>query len=388
MKLMLIVCLILGMFIPIHVQAEQEEEKVKVDSKAAVLLESNTGAVLYEKNGNKKMYPASLTKIATSIYAIEKGNINDIVTVSKKAVDVEGTKVYLEQGEKVTVKHLLDGMLINSGNDAAMAVAEYLDGSQEQFEENFNKYLQENIHLTSTHFTNPHGLFDKNHYTTANDMAKITQYALKNDAFRVIFGTKQLEWHGESWNTTLYTHHLMLKGELPNHDIIGGKTGFVNESKQTLATAAKNKDMGLIAIVLKGNVKKEIYEDTSNLLEYGFTQFQLKQIEKGHLYFNDGKTYQTIKNEMITTPKTDSKSSVTSEGILQIKAEDNRIIQNISLQELEKQVLTTESTDSDTTENVHNHKSKFTISILFVAAGISILFVWIKMRKRYNRLFS
>ncbi|WML40166.1 serine hydrolase [Neobacillus sp. OS1-2] len=200
-------------------------EPVQLDlkSEGAVLLDSDTGAVLYAKNANEKMYPASLTKIATAIYAIEKGNLGGIVTVSKNAASQDGTRVYLNEGEQAPLQKLIQGMLINSGNDAAMAIAEHLDGTVDHFAENLNNYLKNNIGVNNTHFTNPNGLFDENHYTTAMDLAIITNYAIKNPVFAEIFGTKVLEWQGQSWASTLYTHHRMLKGELPYPEVTGGR---------------------------------------------------------------------------------------------------------------------------------------------------------------------
>ena len=114
---------------------------LEIKSEAAVLVDSETNAVLYNNNGEERLFPASLTKIATAIYAIEKGKLDDVVTVSARAVDEEGTRVYLEEGEKLPLKMLIQGMLINSGNDAAVAIAEYTDDSVEQFAKNINQYL-------------------------------------------------------------------------------------------------------------------------------------------------------------------------------------------------------------------------------------------------------
>ncbi|MDI3410890.1 serine hydrolase [Bacillus sonorensis] len=157
------------------------------------------------------MYPASITKIATAIYAIEKGHLKDDVKVSKKAAETEGTSVYLEKGETVPLKRLLQGLLMNSGNDAGTAIAEHLSGSVEQFADDLNAFVAKRVGATDTHFTNPHGLFDKNHYTTAADMAKITAYAVKNKTFRSLF-QKKAAWHGQTWDTTLKNHHRMLTG--------------------------------------------------------------------------------------------------------------------------------------------------------------------------------
>lgn len=136
--ILLTVFLLMLSWLPYKTNAE---ENPKVSSVAAIVMDAKTGMVLYEKNSEKRMYPASLTKVATAIYALEKGNLDDIVTVSKEARQVEGTRVYLEEGEKVPLRKLIQGLLINSGNDAGVAIAEYLDGSIEKFAENLNNYL-------------------------------------------------------------------------------------------------------------------------------------------------------------------------------------------------------------------------------------------------------
>lgn len=151
-----------------------------LSSEAAIVMEATTGEVLYEKNAQSQMYPASLTKIATAIYAIENGNLNDSVTINEKARNTEGTRVYLEVGEQVTLEKLLQGLLINSGNDAGVAIAEHISGSVELFASDLNSYLKDVIGLQNTNLENPHGLFDPQHMTTAEDLAELTRYAMKN----------------------------------------------------------------------------------------------------------------------------------------------------------------------------------------------------------------
>lgn len=248
-------------------------------SESAIVIEANTGKVLYRKNPHTKMYPASLTKIATAIYAIEKGDINETVTVSQKARNTGGSKVYLEDGEQVKLKKLIQGLLINSGNDAGVAIAEHLSESVERFSSDINAYLTNVIGLQDTHFENPHGLFAPNHVTTASDLAKITQYAMTNKLFREIFGTKELDWDGKSWDTTLITHHKLMR-EMPYEGITGGKTGFVNQSGFTLATSAERKNLNLIVITLNSNLKSGVYNDTMNLLDYTFENYQTSPWER------------------------------------------------------------------------------------------------------------
>jgi D-alanyl-D-alanine carboxypeptidase (penicillin-binding protein 5/6) len=302
-----------------------------INSEAAVVLDTDNGAVLYSKNPNEQLYPASLTKIATAIYAIEKGNLNDIVTVSKNAASQEGTRVYLVEGEKVPLKKLIQGMLINSGNDAAVAVAEHIDGSVERFSENINQYLKEKVGVHNTHFTNPNGLFNPNHYTTAMDLALITNYAKHNQVFSEIFGTKELPWNGESWKTTLITHHLMLKGEIPYPGITGGKTGFVEESKSTIATTADNGKMKLTAIVLKAANKQVEYADTKQILDYSFSHYQHTVINPSSIFKNGDKQFFVHADSLVTEPINGSVKNVNNQGLLTVESSTGQVVQTIKL---------------------------------------------------------
>ncbi|NYE04591.1 D-alanyl-D-alanine carboxypeptidase [Bacillus niacini] len=308
-----------------------EKPPLEIKSEAAVLVDSETGAILYSKNSNERLYPASLTKIATAIYAIENGNIDDVVTVSARAVKEEGTRVYLVEGERVPLKKLIQGMLINSGNDAAVAIAEHLDGSVELFADKINKYLVEKIGVSNTHFTNPNGLFNENHYTTALDLALITNYAMKNPVFKEIFGTIELEWIGESWETKLLTHHRLLKGEIPVDGITGGKTGFVNESKHTLATTAENENLKLTAIVLKADSSKASYNDTVKLMEYGFSSFKHRIIKQNELFTIHKKEYYSKNDIVVTEHVNTSEESISEQGMLEI-VNNGQVSQSIQLE--------------------------------------------------------
>ncbi|MCM3033254.1 D-alanyl-D-alanine carboxypeptidase family protein [Niallia sp. MER 6] len=361
--------------------AGKEEKELELKSESALLLDEKTGAVLFQKNGYKKMYPASLTKIATAIYALEKGSLDDMVMVSKHAAEEEGTSVYLETGEKVSLEKLLNGMLVNSGNDAADAVAEYLDGSPAQFEQNFNDYLKTEIKVKSTHFTNPSGLFNENHYTTAYDMALITKYALRNEAFRAIFGTKELNWDGLSWDTTLVTHHLMLKGELPYEGVNGGKTGYVDQSKQTLATSAANDGLNLIAIVLKGDWKEDVYEDTEAMFDYGFKTFINDTFPPGMQYPVAGKVFQTEKTELVTVPKDNSTPVITPTGELLMQTKAGDTIQSLQLKEkVPLDVLQAGDTLSNKEESDSSYLSIKVIAGVLVIGIIAAAVIYKKKR--------
>lgn len=304
---------------------ESNSSPPTIASEAAILLEANSGQVLYDKNANSQMYPASVTKITTAIYAIETGNLNDIVTISSNASakNVEGTTVFLEEGEKVPLKKLIQGLLINSGNDAGVAIAEHLSGSEEQFSENINTYLENVIGVQNTNFKNPHGLFDSEHRTTAEDLAKITQYAMKSETFREIFGTKALEWDGLTWDTTILSHHKLVKEEMPYEGVTGGKNGYVNQSGYTLATTAERDGLSLIVITLKGSMKNDAYDDTIKLLDYGFENYRTSIIPKETKFMVEDQEYIASDNIAYTHPKNEQlDKEIQEDGTLEIINQD------------------------------------------------------------------
>lgn len=270
-------------------------ESISLTSEAAILIDAKTGSILYEKNSHERMYPASITKIITGIIALEQGNPDDIVTVSQKARNVDGTRVYLLEGEKVPLYKLVQGLLINSGNDAGIAIAEHMSGSTEAFAEVMNQFVKEKVGVTDSHFVNPHGLHDDNHYTTAYDMAKITRYAMQNQEFRKIVGTKELKWDGAGWDTTLYNHNRLL---WDYEGAIGVKNGFTSQSGFTLVTAAKRGDRELITVVLKATNYKNLYNDSTKLLDYGFANFEDGKVAKGETYDVNGEKY-ILKDDLL-----------------------------------------------------------------------------------------
>lgn len=357
-------------------------DELSITSDSAILMDSQSNAVLYSKNEHERKYPASLTKIATAIYAIETANIDEMVKVSDEAIQVEGTRVYLNQGEEVPLKKLIQGMLINSGNDAAAAIALHMDGSMEKYEIDINEFLKEKIGVKDTHFTNPHGLFDEKHYTTAYDLGLITNYALKNETFKEIFGTKELTWDSQSWDTTLYTHHLLLKGEIPFEGISGGKTGFVNESRQTLATTASNGQIGLTVIGLGATFKRDIYNDTINLLSYGFSGYKTSTVPLNTTFQNEKDKFVLTEPLYITEPLDGAAvMDVTSEGDLAVFDSMNNEIQTISLIKYKQRSASEKSSiirDTASSENsMPIMKKAITIGVGFAFIG-ALIRIWIK----------
>lgn len=384
----LIMTLFINIFLNNKAAASELDVVPDITSEAAILIEEGSGRVLYEKNPDQIMYPASLTKVATAIYAIENGNLDDIVTVSENARNVDGTRVYLEAGEQVPLKKLIQGLLINSGNDAGVAIAEHLHGSVEEFATHLNAYLKE-IGLEDTNFMNPHGLFDPKHTTTARDLALLTQYAMKNDTFREIFGTEELKWDGESWDTTLITHHKMLR-EQPYEGVTGGKNGYVQQSQQTLITTAKRGDLSVIAVVLKGPTQKVIYNDTRALLDYAFANFTMTSIPKGKEYKTKERIYVTKDVFAFPIAKNEEfKEEITSDGLLKIMNQNEEEIllypsNGLEITEIqtEKEVKAAVVEEKDPLVNLNGFMLVSAVTIL----GI-ILFLRFRMSRMRARRF-
>ncbi|WP_237389589.1 D-alanyl-D-alanine carboxypeptidase family protein [Bacillus sp. USDA818B3_A] len=379
------IMVIFFIFNQFHVAAA-EIQQLPLKSEAAALLDSDTGAVLYSKNANQKMYPASLTKIATAIYAIEKGQLDRIVTVSGNAVRQDGTRVYLNEGEKVPLKMLLQGMLVNSGNDAAVAIAESIDGSVPQFAENLNNYLRAKIGVTHTHFTNPSGLFDANHYTTAMDMALITNYAIKNPIFKEIFGTKVLPWKGQSWQTNIVTHHKMLRGEFLYPEVTGGKTGYTSETKQTLATTADNGKIRLTAVVLKSNLKNDKYIDTTVLLDYGFKNFQHTVIKKGEVFTTAERKEFSPENDMLITERIGGcLKNVADNGLLSILDNKGQLVQTVQLTYKEPPKPKVAAIETPKKDNQKQEEEEIILINSIVIMMVVLLAIALKLRIKGQR---
>lgn len=248
----------------------------EIAGEAAILMDVKTGQILYEKNANKKMEPASATKIMTAILALEKGNLSDIVTASKNPMLAEGTRIYLEEGEQLTLEQMIYAMLLNSANDAAVAIAEHIAGDVPSFADMMNQKARE-IGATSTTFVNPNGLTEEGHLTTAHDLALMTRYALNNlPKFREIVATKKMTipWAGKDWDRLLVnTNKLLDKYEYAD----GVKTGYTSSARHTLVASATKDGWQLISVVLKDD-SNSIWTDSIKLLEYGFSNFEPKEI--------------------------------------------------------------------------------------------------------------
>lgn len=259
---------------------------VKIKSKAAIVIDFNTGAILYEKNAHKKIYPASTTKILTAIVAIENSDMDDIITVSENALEGQknnGTHVGLKAGEKLTMKDALYSMMLESANDSAIAIAEAIGGTEKGFAKMLNDKVKD-LGLEDTHFVTPNGLFDKEHYTTPYDMAKIIDYAYKNEDFKKLYSTNKYvmsKTNKRSQTLDIYTTHRMSPGKSKYYKYaVAGKTGYVEESKCNLSTVAEKNGMTLIAYVATNSSPYDICDDTNALFEKCFKDYKNTVISK------------------------------------------------------------------------------------------------------------
>lgn len=243
-----------------------------VSAQASIVIEQTSGRVLYQKNAQTKLPMASTTKIMTALVALEEGNPNDIIKVSSSAAGVEGSSMYLEAGETMTLKELLYGLMLSSGNDAAVAIAEYFGGI-DAFVTMMNQKAAE-LGANHTQFANPNGLPNDAHYSTAEDMARITSHALTNPAFSEIVATKtyRIEGEGKSYPRVLSNHNKLLR---MYEGCIGVKTGFTKAAGRCLVSAAKRNKMTLICVTLNA---PDDWNDHQSLYNHCFETYQMRQI--------------------------------------------------------------------------------------------------------------
>ncbi|WP_102274701.1 D-alanyl-D-alanine carboxypeptidase family protein [Cytobacillus massiliigabonensis] len=279
MKKLIIFPLIAAIFIAFIPQRAYASFSVSAHS--AILMEQSSGRVLYDKNANKPMRIASITKIMTAILAIESGKMDEWVKVSEKAVHTEGSSIYLFPGEKIKLEDLVYGLMLRSGNDAAVAIAEHVGGSLDGFVYLMNQKAEE-IGMNNTHFANPHGLDDhENHLSTAYDMAVLTRYAMNNEVYEKISGTKvhKAPHPTEKWDRKWKNKNRLLT-ELYRYTT-GGKTGYTKRAKRTLVTTAEKDELKLIAVTLNG---PDDWNDHIQMYETGFNTYRLTEVlPKGNI---------------------------------------------------------------------------------------------------------
>jgi D-alanyl-D-alanine carboxypeptidase len=317
----------------------------RINSKCAVLMDVDTGTVLYSKNPDKQKYPASITKVMTALLALENSNLSDEVVFSEEAVyKNEGNTSHIARqvNEKMTMEQTLYGMMLESANECAWAIAETVGGTEPNFIRMMNDKAKE-LGCTNTHFNNPNGLPDPKHKTTAMDMARIARAAYKNPDFAKIVGTKSYQipkTNKHKTKTPLNNHHCMLNYYHTSRYLykycMGGKTGYTTKANSTLVTYAKKGDTTLACVVLDAH-NPDHYIDTTNLFEWGFKNFknvkvsELRDFSQSNVFTdNNGLGHnlslvEPAENATIIIPRNASSDDVTME-VTPSSSKDNKVV--------------------------------------------------------------
>lgn len=242
---------------------------------AAILIEWQTGTILCDKNAFRRMYPASITKMMTALLALENGRLDDLVEISAEAADQPGSSMYLRSGEVFSITDLLYGLMLNSGNDAAWAIAEHIGGTAGTFFNMMNQRAQD-IGAINTRFQNPHGLTDPNHYTTAFDLALIARTCLRHPYFKHLVATKEKDVIDARQETRiqLANTNRLLWAYLGAD---GVKTGTTESAGQCLVASATRDGMRLLAVVLNAGDR---WDDAAGLLDFGFNNYRVTQVAR------------------------------------------------------------------------------------------------------------
>lgn len=303
------------------------EDYPKINARSALVMDFESGRVLFEKNGYVKRPMASTTKIMTAIIALENGNLDDIVKVSKNAASIWGSTIHLTAGEEVSLRELMYGLLLCSGNDAAIAISEHIAGSVEEFLKMMNRKAEE-IGAYNTHFTSPHGLDGTGHYSTAYDLAVITRYALNNPVFNEIVRTKSITIGKRYMANT----NEMLAGY---EGADGVKTGYTGKAGRCLVTSATRDGRRFISVVLFCDSRRQRALSSKQILDYAFANYHYRTIINSEyigmlpVYKGFEKSVPVYVEKNVTMPLTESeyqslytKISLPSEVIAPIRERD------------------------------------------------------------------
>jgi D-alanyl-D-alanine carboxypeptidase len=337
-----ITAIVLIFFLLISVPRHSSAE-MSVSARSAILIEQESGRVLFEKDAHTKRRIASITKIMTALLAIESGKMDEKATVSNRAIHTEGSAVYLQEGEKIKLEDLVYGLMLRSGNDAAVAIAEHVGGSVEGFVHLMNQKAAE-IGMMNTEFANPHGLDDhENHYSSAYDMAILTRYAMENPIYQKISGTKvhRAPNPNEQWDRVWRNKNKLLTS-LYEYST-GGKTGYTKRAKRTLVSTAQKDGMNLVAVTIDAS---DDWNDHIGMFNMAFSKYNLFKIKDSGTLKNIKVKDKIYKNKLFI--KRDVFYPLTEE-------EEEKLRINVSLLKPEK--------NWDDPEDVPNVVGKITIIV-------------------------
>lgn len=271
----------------------------EISAQTAIMIEGNSGEVLYQKNADQKAYPASITKIMTALLAIENGALDKKAAISENASGVEGSSIYLETGEKIPLRDLVYGLMLRSGNDAAIAIAEEIGGTTDNFVMMMNKKARE-LGAVNTHFANPNGLHDPDHYTTAEDMALIAMAAMKNEEFKKVASAKS--WVADRGDGKYNYFYNKNKVVYQYEGGTGVKIGYTKVAGRTLVASSERNGMELICVVMNA---PNWFDDTYKLMDYAYSQYETTKIAAGQHPLKAVRIQGGNKNFVMIAPKED-----------------------------------------------------------------------------------
>ena len=334
-----------------------------ISAESAILIDAKTGEVLFEKNSTLKQYPASITKLMTALLAIENLKPTDVISFSEDAIygiEPGSSHIGMRIGEQITVDQALHGLLLMSANEVANGLAEKVGGSIDNFATSMTQKA-ESLGAKNTHFVNPHGLHDDNHYTTAYDMALIMRALYNNEYFLEIM--KDVTYEIPPTNKAneiryLAQQHSLMSpfknSRLYRQDVIGGKTGYTDMARHTLVTSARQGDIDLIAVILKGD-KQGVYEDTIKLLNYGFNTYSTFNLLSQDEVVAQLPIYSIKSGKLIEFAKCDIIASTNESVLINKNIKTRNIVTNLNLPEyLEMGVAPGDVVGS--IEYLHNNK--------------------------------
>ena len=323
-------------------------EELEIESKIALIYDRASGNILYEKNGNKQTPMASTTKIMTAIVVLENANLTDVVTIDSKAAGTGGSRLGLKKNDKITVNDLLYGLMLRSGNDAAVALANYVGGSIDGFADMMNNKARE-LGLVNSHFIVPHGLDNDGHYITAYELAKMADYALKIDKFKEIVSTKSTTINISGYPKAINNTNQLL-GSIEG--VYGVKTGFTNGAGRCLVSACKRNELDIITVIIGADTTKQRTADTIKLINYAYNNFEIvnikeiienefskwQKINRGRIYVNKGieKEVELLLEElpyekMAVEKEENIEIEVDSLFYLEAPVEENQVIGNVKV---------------------------------------------------------
>lgn len=332
------------------VEEEAEEAEPQINSRIALIYDRTSGKIMYEKNGNKQTPMASTTKIMTAIVVLENANLKDVVTIDSKAAGMGGSRLGLKMNDKITVNDLLYGLMLRSGNDAAVALANYVGGSIEGFAEMMNAKAKE-MGLTNSHFVVPHGLDNEGHYTTAYELAKMADYALQIEKFKEIVSTYSTTITINGYPKAINNTNKLL-GSVAG--VYGVKTGFTNGAGRCLVAACERDNLDIITVIIGADTNNQRTEDSKELIEYAYKEFEVvgikeilemqweqwKAINQGRIYVEKGVKNNVellleelpYENMAITKTEVDKiEIEVNSIFYLEAPVQQNKIIGNVKV---------------------------------------------------------